>query len=43
MPDLRINAIEPELLAQLKKDAIDMGRTLRDHVLVILRKAATKD
>ena len=39
MTDLRINDVEPDLQLRLKVQAAQMGRTLRDHVLVILRKA----
>ena len=42
MADLRINDIDSVLKKLLKMQALQMGRTLRDHVLYILRKAVSK-
>ena len=40
MADLRINDIEPSLLAELKIKAVREDKTLRGYVLDILRNAA---
>ena len=42
MADLRINNIDAVLQKLLKMQALQMGRTLRDHVLYILRKAVSR-
>ena len=38
--DLRVNKVAPELIRQLKRIALDSGKTLREYVIELLEKAA---